>query len=252
MSARPDHETIAAYCDGDDSVDLAAIATYLAKSPSGSREADQIELINRAIRQSAPLEQAPTRLIDWIDQESRPNRLATRMSRRETAIAATVAVGILGVGLYAARPKPTPSMAPTLFDDFSTLLAADEPLDLTSNQLETVADWFESRVPFSLPDLPGLADIGVRGARLCWLLERRVAAIHLDEEGKDGCLYIVDPAGLSLDGETDIPGQATPALLTGSAGSGAFWRDDHLAFGLIASTSTTAIADLKKRLTLAI
>lgn len=248
MTRCPDQDAIAAYCDGDECVDLDAIGRHVASCPDCAGQAAEIELVNRAVRQGAGLVVAPATLTGWIDNQSRVRSLGDRMGRRGLIGAASMAAGLGAVGLYLSMPNGQPPMAPTLFDDFSTRVAADRALDLPATRLDTVMAWFETRVPFSLPDLPAMADVGLRGARLCWLLDRRVAAIHLDGQGADGCLYIADSGGLTLDGEKEVPAVHAPALLTDGTASGAFWRDRDLAFGLVASTSTSAVGALMRRL----
>ncbi len=244
----PDQDAIAAYCDGDSCVDLDAIGRHVASCPDCAKEAAAIDLVNRAVLQGARQVGAPAALTGWIDDQSQRRSFGDRMNRRNLIGAASMAAGLGAVGLYLSLSNEQPPMAPTLFDDFSTRLAADRALDLSATRLETVMAWFETRVPFALPDLPAMAGVGLRGARLCWLLDRRVAAIYLDRKGAHSCLYVADSGGLTLDGEREVPGADAPALLTDGMASGAFWRDRDLAFGLVASTSTSAVGSLMRRL----
>ena len=136
-------------------------------------------------------------------------------------------------------------MAPTLFQDFATRLAADKALDFRSDDFRRVAGWLDARLGFATPRPPALERVALRGGRLCWLLERRVAAIHFKHAAKETCFYIAESQGLTLTGAEPLPHDgAPPALLTGSGAAGAFWLDGSLAYAVVGAARPEALATL--------
>ena len=248
MEHCPDIEDIAAYVDGEYDGDPAVMAHHLATCAVCAREAAEIELVNMAVRESSVEAEAPAQLIDWID--TRDQATGPWMSRRQALGGMAVAASAFGAVFVMTRgASDRPAMATTLFRDFATLVAADGSLDLRSSDPVQVVNWFNTRVPFEVPDLAGLPDLGVRGGRLCWLLDRRVAALHLGPEDKVACLYVTDAEGLALQDGAGLPKPGEPpALVRDGTASGAFWRDGALAFGLIGKGSEAEIDAIANRL----
>lgn len=247
MNTCPDPQDITAYLDGEYDGDPAWIAHHLIVCADCARHAAETNIVDRAVRSGCGGEQAPRRLIDWIDahQTSRP----ARVSRRRMLGGFAIAAGAAGAVFFVARGvMRNEQIAPTLFQDYATLIAADGPLDLVDTDPDQVLAWFRPRIPFPLPRLPALSEIGISGARLCWLLDRRVAAIHLDSGAGGASLYLTGAKGLTLDGDRQLPSAHGPAVLSDGDLAGAFWRQGQLAYGLVGRQPDAAILDLAMRL----
>ncbi len=247
MSECLSFEDIAAYIDGECQPDPATTAHHLASCAICAREAAQIRLVNMAVRANEMRISAPPSLTDWID--ARQGRRGVWLSRRRAigglAVAASAAVAAL---ILTRGGNNAMAMEPTLFRDYATLVAANGPLDFESGDAQQVFAWFRVRLPFALPHLSQVRSVGVRGARLCWLLERRVAALHLGHVGEGVCLYITTAEGLILKEGVALPSGGPPVMLSEGAMSGAFWRESQLALGLIGDRSKSQIRELAERL----
>lgn len=256
MTSCPSPQAIAAYLDGEmganaDAVERRRIERHLEECPHCMAEAESIRSVDRAARALAAPVTAPPSLIGWIDVRRR--RLSTSRDRafslrRREALAWMAGAAAIGA-IVALRPDTAArrSMAPTLFHDYSTRLAADRALDLRAADLDVALSWFETRLPFEPPRLSPIDQVGLRGARLCWLLDRRIAAFHLGAGGEAGCLYVAEAADLTLDGAAPLP-LAAPAVLSDGARAGAFWRAEDLAYGLVGVGSLATIAALADQL----
>lgn len=237
----PDHEALSAYVDDEHSGSAPSIERHLVGCAQCRATVAEMKALNATLRQEARALKAPPRLVNWIERrriveeaKSRPARL---MSRRAAllgggalaggATAATVAL------LLSSQDADAGLMAPTLFRDFATRVAADHALDIPSSDPATVEAWFDARLPFVAPRIGELSQISLRGGRLCWLLDRRVAAYHLGSGPSWLCLYVAQSDGLALTDRRSLPARGqSAAILRDEGAAGAFWTDG-LAFALI-------------------
>ncbi len=248
MKECPSFEDIAAFIDGESEADAAAIAHHLTTCADCSETAAEINLINLAVREKESRVAVPTSMSDW--PYGRTNRGTLRISRRKVIGGMALAASTAVAAFFLTRGGGSAlAMEPTLFRDYATLVAANGPLDFESGSPERVLAWFRTRVPFPLPPLGDFHGVEVRGGRLCWLLERRVAALHLGQKTAGACLYMTTPQDLTVgDGiPLPAPGEAR-VLLSQGAMSGAFWRQDALAFGLVGDQAEAEIGMLAERL----
>ena len=208
-----------------------------------AHQAAEIDLVNVAVRASETRQTVPPSLNDWIDAREREG--GARTSRRRTLGGLALAASALAAAIVVTRGRGggQQAMETTLFRDFATLVAADSPLDFEDRDPDRVLAWFETRIPFALPRLPAAAEIGIRGGRLCWLLDRRVAALHLGSENDGACLYTAEAEDLALRDGTGLPAPGRElAVSSERALAGAFWRDGRLAFGLVAEAPEDRMA----------
>lgn len=248
-----------AFADGEEAYLSQQALEHLSACPSCAARLERIGAANAAFRESAePRAAAPARLKAWIAEQRHasptpPTPLAParqRINRRRLLAGGAAAAAALG-GLVLVRPQPLAAapMAQTLLDDYGRQLADADQLDFTAQSSARLLSWFNARLPFQAPSLPGLERVGVRGGRLCWLLERHFAALHLGGTSATRCcLYITAPQGLTLSNAAPLPETgAPPAEVRGEGFAGLFWRDT-LAFGLVGSASDPALADLAETL----
>jgi anti-sigma factor RsiW len=248
MSRCPNFDDVGAYLDGEYEGDPAEIGRHLRTCAECARTAADIDLINKAVRARETHVRAPATLTAWIDAQRRPvdRRISRRQALGGLALAASVAVGVF---VLTRSLDGRQEMKTTLFRDFATLAAADGSLDFVESDPARVLAWFEPRVPFALPRFMEIENIGIRGGRLCWLLERRVAAMHLETRDKGTCLYIADANGLLLDDGISLPAAGSdPVVLSEGGIAGAFWRNSSVALGLVGERSGAQIAELAQRL----
>lgn len=87
----------------------------------------------------------------------------------------------------------------TFFHDFETYLLKDKAIDVKETNMVRLAEWFSDRLPFSLPPI-GSSGAGAQllGGRLCWLLERRLAALTYEANDGPIIIYVMEADGLNI------------------------------------------------------
>lgn len=256
MKNCPTFETLSAYADGESAPGDAWVESHLQGCADCRAVLADIAVDTAALRSEASAVVAPSRLTDWLERRSAdlaasPRPVAAGLSRRAALLggAAAAAAGAGVVYFAPLRSVEGGPMAPTLFRDFATRVAADRALDFPHQRMHDVAEWFDARLPFLAPRPAALERLALRGGRLCWLLDRRVAAVHFEHKGRETCFYAAQARGLTLSGDRKLPkAGAAPALLSVSGAAGAFWRDTALAYALVGAPPLAAIAELAQTL----
>jgi anti-sigma factor RsiW len=96
---------------------------------------------------------------------------------------------------------------------------------------------------------PVLSDLDVVGGRLCFFLDRRIAAYMYLADGRAISLYVMREAGLGKPHGEPARLAGRPVVIGELAGfHGTFWRSDELAFALIADLPRNHLLDLARRL----
>ncbi|MEO1457459.1 MAG: hypothetical protein AAFV49_07805 [Pseudomonadota bacterium] len=260
---------VESYVDGEAGARASAIAAHIAATPASAALAREVAALNAALRADARRQRAPEALAARLERVGdsagplyapeagavaglcRPAGRsgaapASRLSRRRVlgfgaAAAVAASAGVLMVG----RPggAGAQAMAPDVFGDFLTQSVADRPLDYTATDLGQVVSWFAPRLPFAMPALTAPPELSLRGARLCWLLERRIAAFDFKPASGAVSLYVADAEGLAIRDGLPLPARPAPAVSLERNGlAGAFWQDGTLAYALLGTLSGAAIA----------
>lgn len=251
MSRAPSPQDLERLVDGDlDAEQAAAFKAHIATCEACAAELRSLEDLNRALRTERREVTAPPELRDRVQQILRgqvvdgmpvpPATPKNVFTRRTLGIAAfgALAAGLAGIAVV---PRLLPSrldsedIAATLIRDFETFLFAERVLDFTAQDPAAAVAWYRDRLAFELPRLPADLDgFRLRGGRLCWLLDRRLASLSF-ETGQDSlALYIMPSAGTVL-GEEVTPGPARPepSLHRQDRFTNVIWRDGDLVFGLV-------------------
>ena len=116
-------------------------------------------------------------------------------------MAAAVFLLVIGVALFRtvlwspARLEARLLSVPV--QDLHTFVISQRPLDITSTDPQHLRRWFQERVDFAPPLLPVQAGRArLTGGRLCYFLERRVAAFMYTADGRYLALYVMPRRGL--------------------------------------------------------
>ena len=248
MTQCPDDLQLEAYVDGQAGADQVKIACHVASCADCRAKVEELQSLNQLIRHVEGQRVAPRELVDRLRKESLARTTAKgHLNRRlvlRGGLAAAACLG--GVVAYQSYNRPSAyELKSTLFGDFLTLVAADRQLDYQSGDSASVVAWFQSRVPFKLPDLAGLGGLEIRGGRLCWLAERRFAAMDFGAGDSAYCLYICQDDKLTVSPGQDIPTDNAPAVVMSERGiSGAFWREGSTALSLVGGLPKQNLADI--------
>ena len=205
------------FADGECTPDEAAcIRQHLSQCEICSAEVEALRKFNLALKANMRTERASPELRLSVlqnieDQRAGATTGVANMSRRRfgtaaiAAIAASAAAAVVLPSVIGMRPMPE-RFASTLISDYETFLSAERALDHVDGDAVRLAAWFRARLSFALPQLP--AAIGgnrLVGGRLCWLFDRRLAALTFDGDDGPLSLYVMQAEGLNLpEGESVV------------------------------------------------
>ena len=153
-----------AYVDGElDPAHTLEFERELARDPKLAAELEQIEAVQRVIRERLPVEQVPKALAQRIENAiglSNRRRAPSRPSWRALAASVVFAAFLASSSTwFALRPGPTASVADMVVANHLRALMAPQPVDVRSSDQHTVKPWFDGRIPES-PRVVELAQEG--------------------------------------------------------------------------------------------
>ncbi len=235
------------WLDGEGGARAAQIAQHVAACPACRAHADTIRRLDFAAREAAVRIKAPAGLRSRLDDidAARPAPQADGVSRRRVFAGFAAAASVAAIGSVAAlRQRDSGDLSVAVFGDFATHLAADRNLDLTETNPQAVVDWFSPKVPFDLPRLASLSEVDLVGGRLCWLLDRRIAAFNFNRGSEALGLYVADSDGLTCQHAALPQADESPMLLSDGGLNGAFWQEGAIAHALVGQPAPDVIAHL--------
>jgi len=235
------------WLDGEAGERTESIARHIGLCRSCKTHVETVRRLDFAAREAALRVKAPESLLNRLDDldAAQPAPKTGGVSRRRAFAGVAAAASVAAIGSVAAlRRNGNEDLSMPVFGDFATHLAADGRLDLVETNPQTVADWFAPKVPFALPRLASLSEVDLIGGRLCWLLDRRIAAFNYDRDGDALGLYVADASGLTCLNSA-LPRVDQPARIISQDNlNGAFWRDGMIAHALVGQSSPDVIAHL--------
>ena len=209
MTNCPDDLALEAFVDEEDGANHAKILCHLQGCQDCRNKVQDLRALDDLVRQVERQTVAPRTFVDRLRQESVARNVRRPAVNRRYLLGGGMAVAACLGGVVAFRQFSNDGvhdLQTTLFGDFRTLVAADRQLDFLSKDLGDVSAWFAPRVPFEMPKLASLGSLETRGGRLCWLAERRFAAVDFDAPDGTLCLYICRSENLRVNAGTPIPG----------------------------------------------
>ncbi len=238
------------WLDGEAGEQADAIARHVAVCSTCKAHIETLRRLDFAAREAGTRVKATLDLTERLNDldAARPAAQPVQpVSRRWMLYGGAAAASIVAVTSFVWRSgnaEDRGDLSLAVFGDFATHLDADRDLDLIETNPQRVMDWFAPKVPFPVPRLVSLSDLHLIGGRLCWLLDRRIAAFNFDQNGEALGLYVADATGLTCR-HAALPGAGEPPILITQNGlSGAFWREGNLAHALVGEPSEEVIASL--------
>ena len=241
------------WLDGEAGERTEAIARHVAVCSVCKSHIETVRRLDFAAREAGTRMKAPESLLERLNDidAAKPVSKPVPVNRRWLFAGMTAAASVAAVTSIVWRARDGSEgndLSLAVFGDFATHLDADRDLDLVETDPRRVMNWFTPKVPFGLPQLASLSELDLIGGRLCWLLDRRIAAFNFDQGGKALGLYVTDATGLTCQ-DTLLPNASEPPkLITQSGLNGAFWRDGNLAHALVGELTPTVISQLADRL----
>ena len=213
MNTKHTHSDLERLADGECLPDEARlIQADLEADPKATEELRQLEELNQLVRSAAGSIEAPATLRESTKRLTADDNAADATSTtgnklfgRRVLLAG--AGGLLAAGLASVAVIPHIEMlyrreldpVTTFFHDFETYLLKDKALDIAETNMVHLAGWYSDRLPFALPPIGSIgAGAELLGGRLCWLMERRLAALSYETNEGPFVFYVMDADGIEL------------------------------------------------------
>ena len=248
MSDCPQLIDAESWLDGEAGDRADEIARHIALCAACKAHVDALRRSDFVAREAMSTTPVPDHLLSRLDDidaaapVTQPRTISRRMALGGFAVAASVA----GLGAFAlSRNTANGDLPMAVFGDFATHIDADQKLDIVEANPMRITEWFSGKVPFPMPALASLTDLTLTGGRLCWLLDRRLAALNFEREGRGIGLYLTAEAGLTDHDGNRLPGPGSAPVSESLYGvNGVFWHDGTLAYSLVGQTPPDTIATL--------
>lgn len=189
------------YLDGiGEAGERTAIAAHLDACPACTAELRATDGMEKRMRQALAGDRAPDGLWDRvmasIDADDAVRPRGWRTGWPAMAVAATVAALLIAVvGLISLPGQQT--VQPTALvvepvNDFITYRLSGRPLDVESADPAALAQWFSGKTEAGVPrDIPAPPGFRLVGSRLCYFLNRRLAALMYQTDAGLLSLYVM-------------------------------------------------------------
>jgi hypothetical protein len=120
-------------------------------------------------------------------------------------------------------------------NDLITYRLSQRPLDVVSDDPVVVAEWFAGKVDFALPlTHPAPGGYQLVGSRLCYFLNRRLAALMYQKGDQLMSLYIMPRDKLILPkGEREIVNHRRPTRHQRKGYNNLIWEEEALVYCLV-------------------
>jgi anti-sigma factor RsiW len=168
------------------------------------------------------------------------------------AVVAAVAVAALALGglvqRFAARDaRFEVALLETPLEELRAFVDSRRKLDLASTEYAAVREWFAGKVDYALPAPATRPEVKLVGARLCFFLDRRVASLMYQAEGRTLSLYVIpaEPAGLAARANDTVAGE--PVVVHEARGyAQVIWRRGALVHALAADLPAARLVELSR------
>jgi anti-sigma factor RsiW len=183
----------------------ASLQSHLRICETCRGEAEAILAFERRVREAVQAEPVPSALLARLRAHAdlrRPKRairgIDSRMTRRFALFAALALILLFPASVILLQQDPPESrleVAETPINELRTFIDSRRPLDVTTNDSNALRSWFAGKVVFSPPPSPPLPNLRLIGGRLCFFMNRRIAAYMYRSGDHLLSLYIIPSLG---------------------------------------------------------
>ena len=238
------------FVDGESTADDAArIEEALDHDPALADTARQLRRLNQILREDGEQTEAPSSLraavtetfdLDTSEPLNRKQGKLSFLNRRTflTGAGGTLAAGVAGIAVVSNFGNPGLSVddvVETFFHDYQTFLAKDRAIDISETSMLRLAEWYGTRLSFSLPPIGSSGGgASLLGGRLCWLLDRRLASLSYQSSDGPLVLYVMESDGINLPAGQKDTGTVENLTWHRSSGStGLVWKSEALVYVMV-------------------
>lgn len=192
-------EQLNAYVDGE--LEPAAeldVRRHLDLCATCGASIETLTAVKQAVAAGAEVRPVPHTLRERIGTLGRSRAPRWRHRLRHLATLAAVVLVVVGLGRLALRRHTgggSDRVTQALVADHLHFLHEPDPLEVASDDPETVGAWFGDKLPFPVR-LPRLRTATLLGGRLCSLWGHKVALAFYEARGRRLSVFVADPAAL--------------------------------------------------------
>jgi anti-sigma factor RsiW len=183
-----------------------SLQSHLGICESCRREAEEIAAFERRVREVLQAEPVPpallARLRSQADQHDTRHSLRGmdwRVARRLALLGALALILLFPpasvIRLRRDQPDNRFEVAETPINELRTFIDSRRPLDVATTDSDALRSWFAGKVLFSPPPSPPIANLHLIGGRLCFFMNRRIAAYMYRSDDHLLSLYIIPSLG---------------------------------------------------------
>lgn len=164
------------------------------------------------------------------------------------ALGLAVAAGAFAAiyfGFMEHRADQSSILPSLLIQDHIELQLRKNPFDLQTSNKDELERWFVTRVDFAV-HIPSLRDARLRGGRLCYLLDRRIAFAIFEKDGEALSAYVLDGRGVDLSsmGHEDSLSKQYFYRHSEKGYNVVLWRVNDLVYALVSALSIGKLESL--------
>jgi anti-sigma factor RsiW len=184
----------------------AGLQSHLAICETCRGEAEAIAAFERRVPEVLQAEQVPPALLARLRSEA--HQRGTRHSLRGMDWRVARRLALLGalalillfppasvIRLRQGQPDSRFEVAETPINELRTFIDSRRPLDVATSDSDVLRSWFAGKVLFSPPPSPPIANLHLIGGRLCFFMNRRIAAYMYRSDDYLLSLYIIPSFG---------------------------------------------------------
>jgi anti-sigma factor RsiW len=244
-------EQISAYIDGElPASEIAEVQHHLESCPACRSLAEQERGARTLLRARRNTLRAPAPEAIWqrVQEGLDQAEAQRRRHRRWFAVAASLALLAIGVGAFYSSvfSRPWEVIAETVDDHIRYALNPGAGLDMSTSDPESLSRWFQGRLDIGVK-VPSLerAGLQLRGGRVCYLLDRRIAYLMYEKEGRRYSLFVMDQSGVHFPRGKDLALDGHRIYLSSYKGYNlAVWEAYGLLYSLVADQPPEHLAQI--------
>jgi anti-sigma factor RsiW len=236
----------------------ASLQSHLSICETCRGEAETIVAFERRMRDALQAEPVPSALLARLRSQAdhrRPRHsirgIDSRVARRLALLGALALILLFPpasvIRLRQEPPEGRLEVAETPINELRTFIDSHRPLDVTTSDSDELRMWFAGKVLFSPPPSPLLPNLHLIGGRLCFFMNRRIAAYMYRSDDHLLSLYIIPSLGqkAARDGADRLyMADRTADIRTLDGLTNVAWERDDLVYALVSDMPEPAIVQL--------
>lgn len=119
------------------------------------------------------------------------------------------------------------------------------PLDVATTDTAQLNQWFRGKVEYLLPEPRTDAAVRLTGGRLCFFLDRRVASLMYQADGRVLSLYVIPEERINLSAQTESSVAGERVLVRKAGGyAQVMWQRGKFVYALVGDLPADRLVEI--------